>query len=235
MKYRTLIAVVLCLALVAAVAEAQTVDDIFNKAVQAMGGKAALKSINTMKMKGKVTMVAMGMEIPFVGYQKRPNKMRYEMEVQGMEMIQATDGEKAWMTMGGAAQETPGEQGAAFMRQADIDGPYVDYKEKGIKAEFIGKETVNEEELYNVKLTYPDDFSVNVYFDAASGLPRLSKSTVMGYDVETTLSDYRQVGGILAAFSIEQSTPQGQMTIEIEELTFNEPVDDAIFVMPEGD
>jgi outer membrane lipoprotein-sorting protein len=234
MKLKTLVAVVLSLALVATVAEAQSVDDVINKAIKAVGGKDALKSINTMKTTGKITMAAMGMEIPFTGYQKRPNKMRYEMSVQGMDMVQATDGVKAWQSMAGAAQEMTGEQGAAMLRQADFDGAYVDYKAKGIKAALIGKETVEGEELYNVEMAYPDGFKMNLYFDVATGLPRMMKAKVMGFDSVTTISDYRQVGSILAAFSIEQTGIQGQMTIEIEDLKFNEPVDDAIFIMPES-
>ncbi|HUX06430.1 MAG TPA: hypothetical protein VMX35_03880 [Acidobacteriota bacterium] len=234
MKFRTVFTVVLVLALAVPMVSAQTADDVINKAVQALGGKDALKAISTMKMTGKITMVAMGMEIPMVSYQKRPNKMRMEMEMQGMEMVQATDGSVAWMIMGGAAQEIPGEQGAMMLRQADFDGPYIDYKAKGITVEFIGKENIDGEELYNVKLTFKDGYPINLYFDVASGLPRMSTATVMGMETKTVMSDYRKVGPILAAFSIEQNNPQGQMIIEIEELVFNEDIDDALFTMPEG-
>ena len=234
MKFRTLFAVVLVIALAVPLVTAQTADDVINKAIQAIGGKDVLKAINTMKTNGTINMVAMGMEIPFVIYNKRPGKMRMEMEIQGMEMVQATDGEIAWMIMGGAAQEVTGEQGAAFLRQGDIDGPYVDYKAKGITVEFIGKENIDGEELFNIKMTYKDGFSMNFYFDVASGLPRMTMAKVMGMDSKTVMSDYRKVGAVLVAHSIETNSAQGQMIIEIEELIYNEDIDDAIFAMPEG-
>ncbi len=234
MKFRTLFAVVLVLAMTVPLVTAQTADDVINNAIKAIGGKDALKAINTMKLTGKINMVAMGMEIPFVGYQKRPNKLRYEMEMQGMEMVQATDGKVAWMMMGGAAQEAPGEQGAALIRQGDFDGPFIDYNAKGITVEFIGKENIDGEELFNIKMTYKDGFSTNFYFDVASGLPRMTMSKVMGMDSKTVMSDYRKVGAVLVAHSIEQNSAQGQMIIEIEELIYNEDIDDAIFTMPEG-
>jgi outer membrane lipoprotein-sorting protein len=236
MKSNKCILVAALMAMIAVSAGAQTVDEIFDKAIEAAGGRDAFKANNTMTVTGTVNITAMGMELPFTAYYMRPNKMRMESEYQGMTIIQATDGEKAWQInpmMGSTeASEIGGEQGAGFIKQADFDGPFMDYAEKGITPEFIGTETIDGEELHVVKVTYPDDFSMNAYFDVATGLARMLKMETSVGEVTMTFADYRKAGGLLIPFSMEQSAMGMVTTITYDEIKFNEPIDESIFDMP---
>ena len=79
----------------AAVARAQTVDEIVAKNLQAKGGAEKWKAVTSVKMTGKITM--QGMELPLTVYAKRPNFNRQEVIVQDRQVIQAFDGTTAWL------------------------------------------------------------------------------------------------------------------------------------------
>ena len=44
--------------------------------------------------------------------------------------------------------------------------------------------------------------------------------------------DYKEIEGVQMATKIESDSPMGTAVITLEEVKFNEPVDDAIFVRP---
>ena len=230
---------VLC---VSVVASAQTAEEIMARAVEVSGGEAALRSIQTMVSRGIVTIPAQQLEGTFVSRAMRPNMVRIEATVMEMTVVQATDGSATWMINPflGTTDPMPMDEftGAMFLREADIDGPYLDTAAKGIAAEYVGIEEIGGEELQCVRFTYSDGFEILHYFDIPTGLPRKVRLTLpaemQAQEVTTTLSDYRQVGSILAAHRIEQGV--GGITtlvIQLEELEINAEVDPAIFSMPE--
>ncbi|NIO20989.1 MAG: hypothetical protein GTN76_09675, partial [Candidatus Aenigmarchaeota archaeon] len=71
-------------------------------------------------MIGSLNVVMAGMSGSLTMYQKEPNKLRMDMEVMGMMMTQAFDGEVAWWInpQTGATEEMPSDQQDDFMRQA---------------------------------------------------------------------------------------------------------------------
>ena len=77
-----------------------------------------------------------------------------------------------------------------------------------------------------------------VYIDAESMLEIKSESKRKRGDqeleLESSLGDYKEVGGLMLPFSIEQKpkgAPQGS-TITIEKIELDVAIDDAIFAMP---
>src|SRR5687767_8552605 len=77
------------------VADAQTVDEIVARNLQAKGGAEKWKSITAVKMTGKVSL--QGMELPLIVYAKRPNMSRQEITIQDKKIVQAFDGTTPWM------------------------------------------------------------------------------------------------------------------------------------------
>jgi outer membrane lipoprotein-sorting protein len=234
---------IICIAALsmAVLAQAQTAEEVIAKSLEVQGGVAAMKAINTAVAKGTISIVQMGIELPFTRYQKRPNKTYTESDFQGMKIIQACDGTTAWMLnpfMGSEdPQEMPEDMAAYTLRDADFDGPFVDMKQKGHTVELVGKETIDGKECFNLKLTYKDGFSTFLYFDAATYLPIMTKgeapSGVGGSaEVITKLSDYRKVGTFTIPFKIEQNFGGQEMVIQITDYKMDESIDDALFVMP---
>lgn len=243
MKLNKFIGILALIIVFGATAYAQTADDILAKAIDAQGGAAKFKALNSIKSTGKVIVAAAGLEMAFVQYQKRPNKMRTESDMMGQKIVQATNGTVAWMInpMTGSTAPTamPDLQAKITNRQADFDGFYFNREKRGIKAEYIGKETINDEELHNIKITYDDGFSLNAYFDPASSLLRMIMFSIDSeygeIQVQSYFSDYREVNGMIQPFIVEQNVGPQSVRVEIESYEYNTPVDDSLFEMPEAE
>jgi len=221
----------------------QTVDEIIAKNVQARGGMEKLKAAKTVRMSGKIG-IGPGLEAPAVLEQRRPNSVRIEFTVQGMTAVMAYDGKSGWMLMPFGGKKDPEPMGEDDLREAqeqsDIDGEFVDYKEKGNKVEYVGKEAVEGTDAYKLKVTLKTGTVNYFYLDADSYLviKEESKRTVRGVEreSETTFGDYKKVEGLIFPHSIEAGA-KGQsqkQKITIEKIEINPVIDESRFKMPEA-
>lgn len=231
----------LALTLPALPATAQTVDELIAKNVEARGGLDKMKSVQTMRMTGKMTM-GPGMEAPVTLELKRPNSVRMEFTFQGMTGVQAWDGKSGWAIspFGGKTDPEPlsPEDAKEAEEQADMDGPLVDYKSKGHAVELVGKEKVEGSDAYKLKVTLKNGTVNYSYLDADSYLTikEESKRTVRGseVEVESTIGDYKEVGGLLIPHSIQNGAkgrPEKQNII-VDKIELNPALDDSRFTMP---
>lgn len=240
---RILLLSLLLLAGVAA-AEDMTVDDIIAKNAETRGGLDALQGVQTAKMTGKMNMG--GMELPISMTFKRPNKIRFEMEMQGQKILQVYDGEKGWgiMPMMGSTEPEylAGDQLNQVKQMADvIEGPMINYEEKGHSVELVGKEEVEGTEAYKIKLTTADGREIYNYLDTEYFLIFKQESSVsmQGTEIKgsASISDYKEVGPIVLSHAMEQSfegaPPGAGMTITLENIELDTEVDDSIFMFPE--
>jgi len=222
---------------------AQTADEVINNYVTAIGGMDKINSINTAKMTGKFS--AGSMDINFVRYYKRPTKMKMEMTIQGMTMIQAYDGTSAWMLnpfQGSREPEKMSEVDSKEVKNnADLEGNIVNYQQKGGKVEFIAKEDMEGTEVYKIKLTDKDGDVTYYFFDVQSYL--LLKETSkrkMGEkeaSVDVIYGNYKATDGFLYPMSVEILAPDspmgGSQKAVIEKIEYNVSLDDSMFPMPE--
>jgi outer membrane lipoprotein-sorting protein len=221
----------------------QTVDEVIAKHVQARGGLDKLKAAKTIRMTGKMT-VGPGLEAPVVVEQKRPNHIRIEFTIQGMTGIMAFDGKGGWTLIPFSGKKDPEAMGEDDLKeaeeQADLDGPFIDYKEKGNKVELVGKEPVEGTDAYKLKATLKDGTVQYSYVDADSYLviKEESKRTIRGVERETeaTLGDYKKVEGLMFPCSIETGAKgdSQKQKITIEKIEINPAIDDSRFKMPEA-
>ncbi len=212
-------------------------ETVLERHFDALGGLELIRGIETMQATGRMT-VGPGMEAPFTRYAKRPNKVRIEFEVQGATMIQAFDGETAWMfmpIMGQTGPEPmPVDMAGAMMQEADMDGPLVDYESKGNQVELVGME----EGAYKLQVTLKAGDVQFYYIDAETFL--LLKVTgsmsMQGMDLEfqTTFSDFMDINGLLFPHHIDMTGMQGpgsEGVVIIETLEINTEIDDSLFRM----
>jgi len=225
-------------------ASAQTVDEIIKKNIDAKGGLGKFKSIKTIRLTGLFSMPSMGIEDALITIvAKRPNLIRLDIEVMGMVVVRAFDGETAWQTMPTEmgdleTDEMPESDAEEMRRDSDFDGHLIDYKKKGHKVELVGKEDVEGTEVYNLKVTLKDGYVVNYYFDTKNFLDLKSKAitSFQGQEVEgeTFYSDYKEIAGILFAHSVEMKLDgQTNQQVIFEKVELNVDVEDAYFKMPE--
>lgn len=228
--------------LIGSAAWAQTADELIAKNIEAKGGLAKLKSIQTMRISGKMQM-GPGMEAPMVIETARPNKMRVEFTFQGMTGVQAYDGKTGWMVMPFMGKKDPepmsGDDLKMVEDQADIDGPLVDYKEKGHQVEYLGKGEVEGTPVHKIKVTKKNGDVATIYLDAESFLEIKAegKTRLRGQDIEgeTTFGDYKEVSGIVFAHSIQSKMKGGPgpgQTITFEKIEINPEIPANRFDMP---
>jgi hypothetical protein len=220
---------------------AQTADEIIDKHIKAMGGMEKLKAINTVKATGK--MKAGPMELPLTLTKARPDMVRMDFTVQGMTGTQAFDGTTGWLVMPFMGKKDPEKMSEDMLKamrdEADFDGPLFDYKSKGNKVEYLGKEEVQGSPAYKLKVTTKQGNESTQYLDAETYLTikTESKRKIQGQEVEseTTIGDYKEIDGMLFPHSMEshaKGAPGGQ-SITVEKYELNAKIDPASFKMPE--
>jgi outer membrane lipoprotein-sorting protein len=243
MKRKTFAGLLLA-GLMGTAAWAQTADEIIAKNIEAKGGLDKLKAVQTMRITGKM-MVGPGMEAPMVIEMARPHKVRMEFTFQGMTGIQAYDGKSGWSVMPFMGKKEPEPMSADDLKQAeeqaDIDGPLVDYKEKGHQVEYLGKDEVEGTPVHKLKVTKKNGDIQTVYLDADSFLEIKAegKTKVRGQEIEgeTSFGDYKEVGGLIIAHSIQSKLKGGQgqgQTITFEKIEINPDIPATRFDMPEA-
>lgn len=222
------------------ISSAQDLDNILDKHFETIGQKKLLK-VKTVQATGKAVM--MGMDSPFKMVSKRPNKILVTVEFQGAKIIQAYDGETAWMInpMMGSAEpmDVTGPEADGLIESGDLDGQLWNYKEKGHTLELEGTEEVDGDEAYVLKLTKKNGNIDYYYMETESYLIlKIKSKTIMNgseTEAEALLSNYQEVNGYVMAFTIEQKYGgQTAMTIMMDEVETNVEVDDSIFSKPAG-
>ncbi len=229
--------------------QAQTVDEILANYWENTGGLENLKNLQGIKMKAKVTQ--QGMEIPLEIIQLKDGRQMTIISFQGQEIKQGVyDGETLWSTnfMSMKAEKSDAETTENFKLNAnDFPDSFIDYKEKGYTAEFVGTETIDGTETYKVKLVKEpvtidgnkeEDISF-YFFDTENFVPIAMESEVKfgqfkGTTQEVTMSDYQEVDGLYFPFSMTQGVKGGQaQPLIIESIELNPEVEDAAFAFPE--
>ncbi len=209
--------------------QAQTVDEIINKHIAAMGGKEKMISLKTVKMTGTATS-SQGPEISYTFIKKHLTGLRIDNSANGAKSWSVVTLKNGWAQ--GPGQTSPQKMQEAGLRFAlthiDLQGPFLNYKEKGSKIELAGKEKINGTECYNLKVINKSGDVLNYFVDTKSY--RIIKKTLKeGF---TIYADYKQnADGFWFAYT-ELSRNGGKKTIS--KIETNISVDNKIFEVDEG-
>lgn len=219
-------------------ANAQTVDDIINKYIDAIGGKAVLASIQTMQIEGTVN--AMGMDFPLKTTVVNGKAVKSETEVNGSAIIECVTDTGAWtlnpMTGQSSPQALTADQAKGMRSSMYIPGPLVDYKSKGFSAELMGREAANGVSAYKIHLFDNGGTDVTYYIDPITYflLKTVTQAKVSGSNVTstTTFSNYQKTPiGYTMAYSTNTSA-EYEVTITCTKVTFNQEIDPQICAVP---
>ena len=214
---------------------AQDVNEILDQHFEAIGQENLLKT-ESIQATGKA--MQMGMEFPFTMINKRPDKLKMIIEVQGSQILQTVNGESVWavnpMTGSSDPIDVTGPEADGLKENADMDGQHWNWEEKGHQLELEGTEDVDGTESYVLKLTKKNGNIDYFYIDTDSYLILKARSKTMmqgsEIEIETLLSNYQEVDGFIMPFNSEQQmNGQTMITIMIDDVKVNQEVDDAIF------
>ena len=227
----------IALLLVSTVAQAQTVDEVIAKNIQAKGGAAALKATNSVRTTGKGTM--QGAEVSITSSSKRPYYVRNEMEMAGQKIVQGFDGETLWLAMGTMPPQAlpPGPQTEVLKQTSQIDSPLLDYKDKGTLIELGEPATDAGRKLHHLIVKPKTGPTMEYYIDTETFLE--SKMVIAVEDsgqkmtMEMRFSDFKTVEGRTIPFTVTQVVNGNQVgQMKFDKVEFNVPLDDALFRMP---
>jgi hypothetical protein len=204
-----------------------------------VNGFDKLQNVKTVTMTGIMNLYD---NMPLQIVRVRPNKYIMIYDVQDITNYQAYDGNKFWVLMpqtGNAKpQLIPEERAKDFKARADFDGIIYNWKAKGHSAELIGNDTVNKVPVFKVKLTRQDG-AIEYYFIGCTDFLLHKKQwfrMIRGKETiyESYYTDYKNIEGILFAFTVENRTVGFQYPTyyRFDSIELNKNVDEKIFEFP---
>jgi hypothetical protein len=228
-------------------AQAQTADQIIEKSVAALGGRAALQKLKSRSMVGTITLStpAGDIEGSIEILNAVPNRSRTLVKADltslgagPLVMDQRFDG-----TVGYAMDSLQGNRDITgdqleTLRNGAFPHPFLDYKQRGIAVKLTGKEKVGDRETFVLVFEPPSGPAVRNYIDAETYLPLRTVVTLnvpqLGRDLEQTTDflDYRQIDGVKVPYTADVSSSAQNFTIAIEKIEHNVPIDEALFSKP---
>ncbi|MFL5394220.1 MAG: hypothetical protein ACJ79G_15430 [Myxococcales bacterium] len=227
----------------AAPARAFTAEELVQKNIDARGGLEKLRALRSLRLTGKVLFGSDSpIEARYGQLIARPGLYREETTLQGLTAVDAWDGKEAWRLQPFGGRRDPfrasADDAKELAQSADLDGPLVDWKEKGNRIEFLGSEDVDGTEALKLRVVRKDGDVVTYFLDEDTFLAirELHQRQVRGTErlVEVDIGSYTDVGGVLVPFSIESGPLGAPKTtrVTIERGEANVPVDEAFFRFP---
>jgi outer membrane lipoprotein-sorting protein len=236
-----------CAAVWAAQVQAQTADEVIEKHLAAMGGRAALAKLESRIATGSIAISTQGADLagPLEIDLKAPNKSRTLITLDlsqygGAQMVidQRCDGKTAYASNSVQGdREITGNQ-LQNMLNASFPTPLLKYKEAGAKVELAGKDKVGNRPVFVLLYTPKAGSASRQFIDAETYQVVRTIVTVdmaeLGGEVEQTtdFSDYRDVDGVKVPFSVKVTNSAQTITITLTKVEQNKPIDDAMFSRP---
>lgn len=215
----------------------QTIDEIIAKNIDAMGGKEKIQSITSLYIEN--TMEAMGNESTNSTLILNGKGAKTKSDFNGQAMIQCYTDKGGWAInpFAGGAEATvmPEQQYLSGKSQIFIGTTFWDYAAKGIKVELIGKEKLQNVDVFKVKLTIPENQVMYYYIDASTYYVVQSSMTTQMMDQQTEIitkySDYQKTdfGYVLPKVTTTSFGEQFSMVYKLKKAEFNIPVDPLMF------
>ncbi|HEX2684878.1 MAG TPA: hypothetical protein VHL77_13125 [Ferruginibacter sp.] len=221
---------VLCL-VIAQFAQGQTVDEVINRHIEALGGKEKINAIQNRLMEGTLNYQGNDIALSFTQVHNKLNRQDINVgSMAGFNLLADKDG---WDYMPFFGQQKPEPRPAEEVKlnQADLDlaGPLVDYVAKGHKTELVGKETIDGKNTYHIKLTTANGKVIQFYLDATTYLitRAVEKKKMNGQEVDSQVdyADYKDVEGVKMPFSMTNAYG----TIYISGIKVNQAIPESAF------
>jgi hypothetical protein len=221
-------------------AHAQTVDDIINRHIDALGGKDKLSQVTSLYIESNVN--AMGNDNPSKTYILNGKNYKVESDFNGQQFIQCYTADKGgWVVNPMAGQPTPvampDNQYKPGKVQMQIPDQLFNYAEKGSKVELQGTENVDSINAYKIKLTNADSVETTYYIDPTTYyiIKSVNSAVLMGQPVAITnkYSNYQRTDfGVVVPYSRVTDFGQFSLTVTINKVEVNKQIDSSIFDMP---
>ncbi|MEJ7589029.1 MAG: hypothetical protein WKI04_15845, partial [Ferruginibacter sp.] len=205
----------------------RTVEEIIEKFVVARGGNSNLLSVKSIYMEGVIEIQGKGSAIRMIKVQDKLSRTEIETSA-GNTVLLITDREACTIfpLISPAVNKLPLESLAELQIETDLCGPLVDHLEKGHKAELLGKDTVDGNPSYKIKITTKSGKVMKYWIDTGTYLVNKSSAVHLSrkninIDSIVFYGNYKKINGIQFAHTIEIRSSETNESASGEEITFN--------------
>jgi hypothetical protein len=226
---------------------AQDAQNLVAKNLEARGGAAALSAIKSISFEGK-SLFPGDFELTYKEARSRLGaapSVRYDLGLQGLDLIQAYDGSAAWKINPFQGRKDPERMSADEARQladaALIEGPLLASRGNGSRVDYLGREDFDGTLAYKLKVTQKDGDQFVYWLDPDTYLEIKVDETrrIRGaaQTTETELGDYEKIAGVYFPMSVEswqQGQPNQRQRTTIANGAANTSLSDAYFAEPRG-
>jgi hypothetical protein len=223
-----------------AILSAQTAEELINRNLQAKGGIDKIKAIRSLRATGKMQQGGFTAQVGALAM--APNLLRQSFTVQGMTQIQAYDGSTGWKIAPFEGRKDPERLGEDELRDIQEDaiflGPLLDYKAQGSRVEYVGKDLLDGDDVYRLKVTLKNGDIYYYYLDPETFLEvRMEKVQFIRGAVHESVIEcgsYKLVAGVYMPFTYETGSKRNpdRSKITYDKIEPNVAVDPAEFKMP---
>jgi hypothetical protein len=203
------------------------IDYVLTRYVDAMGGRAALQKLISMRLTGTIT-DQRGQKQALVVLKKKPNFVRLTLEAGNIRFVQAYNGKVAWTSRESGDRfqcvAMTGETAGGFIREAPITNALVDRNRPGVKLEMAEEVTIVGIPCYQVIVSHEDGSSMAHYISKESFLEhRIVQRNAEGEIVsELVPSKFELMNGVTFAMRTQRIVDgKPASTIDIEAVDIN--------------
>lgn len=195
------------LAMFSFTSNAQTLDEIIAKNIAARGGLEKLKNLKTIIVESSIN--AQGMEIPIKVTMMHNTGFKMDMSLMGMDnymLVNKKEGVQFFPIRGQTTPEAlPEDMVKNFVTKFDLQGEFIDTKEKGINLTLQGEEDVDGTMCFKILCVFPNKTEKRIFIDKESYqvIKEVEKSIVNGKEMEESseYSNFQTVDGYTMAYN----------------------------------
>jgi hypothetical protein len=244
MRTRSYGAVAVLILAGAATASAQTAEQVIERHITAIGGRAAHAKLRSRSSTGTITLSTPAGDVSgtIEALNEAPNKSRSLIQVDlsalgagQLVLDQRFDGVNGYaLDSLQGNHDITGDQLEA-LRNSAFPNPLLNYKELGATVQLAGKEKVGDRDAYVVVLEPTSGPATRYFIDTETyvDLKNVAKINVpqFGGTIEQTIafSDYRDVDGVKLPFQIQATSTVQNFTIVVSKVEHNITVDESLF------
>jgi len=212
-------------------------DALVDGHVKAAGGRAAFDKLTTRVSKARIDVSGANVSMAVTTWAARPNRTRTIVESDLLGRIErGFDGAVGWeLSTTSGPRLLEGKELDDAVRDNVFDG-LASWRDWVAKAETQGPATVDGKPAWKVVVTPKRGSAQTYYFDQATALvaeiETIVRTAAGDVPVETYVSDYRNVGGVLLPHRLRQVAAGRELVTTFDSITHNAEVPAGQFDLP---
>ena len=218
-----------------------TVDELMAKTIEATGGAANWRKLNSRVTKFEIDFIHQGLKGTGTTYEKAPNMTASELTVTALGKPIATiedffDGTMSIEKASFAPDEKHTGKRLEDIRLASDFYGLADWKENFKEAKVEAIEKIGDEEAYKVVFKSDKASDVTYFISSKTFLPLkrdsviVSSTSAQKIPSSQTFSDYRKVDGVMIPFkTVSSNAGMGDIVVYAKEVKHNVKIDDKEF------